>query len=272
MDREQCRSSPGRDARERECIERISPFSVRHANRDTGKPANRRHPDGPRYAALFGDSSYQGATAMAIASLRTIGTFAVAVLVVLPPPSALAQEIGAIPVPAVEVSAGYTFMRDFARHGTSEGHVDFPAGWYLSGAANVNRWFGIVGEFTGSYKNNLDLSTPGWSESSDLRVYTLMAGPRFFRPSGRIAPFAQMLTGVAHLRERREHSGLPNQFTWTTTQFALQPGIGLTVHLTDRVGVRFSGDYRTLIEFDDGADYTHEFRLLSGFTFNWGAR
>jgi hypothetical protein len=89
-----------------------------------------------------------------------------------------------------------------------------------------------------------------------------MGGARFFRPMGRVVPFGQMLTGVAYLR------GTPPN----GARFALQPGVGVTVYLTDRVGVRLSGDYRTLVEFDDGAYYTHEARLISGFTLQWGAR
>jgi hypothetical protein len=33
-------------------------------------------------------------------------------------------------------------------------------------------------------------------------------------------------------------------------------------------------DYRSVIEFvgDEENDYTNQFRVLTGFTFNWGAR
>jgi hypothetical protein len=47
--------------------------------------------------------------------------------------------------PAAELSAGYTFVCDFS-------------GWYVSGAANVNQWFGIVAKGTGSHRNNFDVT------------------------------------------------------------------------------------------------------------------
>ena len=72
------------------------------------------------------------------------------------PHPASAQETGVIPVPVVQVSAGYTFMRDFSDD-LPEG-VNFPAGWYSSGAVNLTRWLAVVGEATGSYKDGFDVS------------------------------------------------------------------------------------------------------------------
>jgi hypothetical protein len=188
------------------------------------------------------------------------------------PAIALAQEHEAIPVPAVELSAGYTFMRDF-QDGPTSGHVDYPAGWYIAGAYNVNRWFGVVLESTRSYRNDLDYSFQDVSTSEDLRVETYLAGGRFFRQYGRLVPFVQVSAGAAHLRDRETVSGAYQyQGTRTATRFALQPGAGFTVYLTDRVGVRFSGDYRTIIDFEEENDYINEFRLLTGFTLHWGAR
>ena len=58
------------------------------------------------------------------------------------------------------------------------------------------------------------------------------------------------------------------------TDFAFQPGGGVTIFLTDRVGVRLAADYRCIVDFVDGGDntYSNEFRFVSGFTFNWGVR
>jgi hypothetical protein len=90
-----------------------------------------------------------------------------------------------------------------------------------------------------------------------------MGGPRFFKKTGRVAPFAQVLAGVA---QRRLES-------WEATDFAFQPGGGVTIFLAERVGVRLAADYRCIVDFDeDENSYWNEFRVLSGFTFNWGAR
>lgn len=202
---------------------------------------------------------------------------AVAVALVAAPSVLSAQEMGGPPMPAVEVSAGYTFMRDMS-DGLPE-KTNFPAGWYAAAAVNLNRWFGIVGEGTGSYKNDLSVTYDTLTLTTNARVHTFMAGPRFSAKRGRLVPYAQVLVGAAHLRtstlfpEAAEFS-ITDRVVVTETEFALQPGGGLSVLVTEHLGVRVGADFRTIIDFVGGADndYTNEFRVLTGFTFNWGAR
>ena len=206
--------------------------------------------------------------------LRAIITL-VAVLS-LTPLQAHAQETG-IPVPRADLSAGYVFMRDFTDVGPDMDKTDFPAGWYFSGAFNATTWFGVVGEVGGSYKNNLEIESFGYHSSTNARAYTFMGGARFFKKTGRIVPFAQFLAGAAHLRAKIHLTpGIPgfgDTITENATDFAIQPGGGVTIYLTNQVGVRLAGDYRTIIEFaEDDNDYTNEFRALVGFTLHWGGR
>lgn len=181
-----------------------------------------------------------------------------------------------MPVPLAEVSAGYTFMRDFSADLPENKDVNFPAGWAFSGAFNPTQWLGLVGEATGSYKNNLNLTFEDLSLSNKARVYTFMGGPRFFKKVGRVAPFAQVLAGVAHMRLESTLPDVPEIQTLSanTTDFAFQPGGGVTIFLNERVGVRLAGDYRCIIDFagSEPSNYSNEFRFVSGFTFNWGAR
>ena len=207
-------------------------------------------------------------------SRSTIGLAVLALSLAAASPAS-AQEPGSIPVPLADVSAGYAFMYDTTNVGERDG-IEFPAGWYLSAAVNPLTWFGIVGEVSGSYRNNMDINYDEWRSTNDARVYTFMAGPRFFKKVGRVVPFAQMLTGVAHMRGK-SHISSPWSGDLTvsesTTDFALQPGGGVTVYLTEQVGVRFAGDYRNVIDFsEDGNDYTNEFRFIGGFTLQWGGR
>lgn len=201
----------------------------------------------------------------------TIVSAFVTVCLAAPRPAA-AQEVGAMPIPLVEVSAGYTFMRDYG----GPGGLNYPAGWVFSGAFNPTTWLGIVGEVTGAYKNDLNFTGPFETLSRDMRFYTFMAGPRIFEKAGRVVPFAQVLVGAAH--RRSETTFIPDprglgEISYGTTDFAIQPGGGLTVLLTEHVGVRLAADYRLIVDFDeDGNDYNHQFRVVSGFTFNWGAR
>lgn len=188
---------------------------------------------------------------------------------------ATAQEGSIIPVPVAEVSAGYTFMRDLNDFHDWDG-TNFPAGWYTSGAFNVTRWMGLVGEAAGSYKNNMFSSNfEGAKASVDGRVYTFMGGPRFFYKRGRISPHLQMLVGATHFRAtgKMTYANLTTTATETDTNFTLQPGGGLTVYLTPSIGARVAADFRTAMNFDGpGTAYNHEVRVSSGLTFNWGRR
>jgi opacity protein-like surface antigen len=198
-------------------------------------------------------------------SIRAIGVLAVGTLLLAPPP-AFAQDVGALPIPIAEVSGGYVFMRD------TDIDENFPGGWYFSGAVNATRWFGIVGEVSGSYKK-LDETFENLTFANRLQLYTFMGGPRFFGQMGRVVPFAQVLAGVAHGRVKvtlpPELRG-PALMKSSATDFAIQPGGGVTVYLSDRVGLRLAADYRSI--FDDEWQSTNEFRALAGFTFGWGAR
>jgi opacity protein-like surface antigen len=202
---------------------------------------------------------------------RVIG--AALVLAVGIPATAWAQETGTPPVPAVELSGGYTFLRDLGDN--SNDAINFPTGWYASTTVNLNRWFGLVGEVTGSYKSNLSLGSEELNLSPDASEHTFMGGPRFAAKAGRLMPFAQFLAGAAHLRASVDMPvELPGHFTMTDTQFAFQPGGGVNVLLTDNLGVHFAGDYRCVVDFNKGSETTHanQFRFLTGFSFNWGAR
>jgi opacity protein-like surface antigen len=207
---------------------------------------------------------------------RSILIAAVLTVLAAGPAAVSAQENGAPPMPAVEVSGGYMFMRDLSDDLPEK--TNFPAGWYAAVGVNLNRWFGVVGEATGSYKSDFSLTMDEVTFSNSARVHTFMGGPRFSAKSGRLVPYAQMLVGGAHVRIKSTIPDLalaaPVSLTFTDTLFAVQPGGGLSVLVTENVGIRVGADYRTIIDFVDGGEneYTNEFRVLAGFTFNWGAR
>lgn len=199
---------------------------------------------------------------------RIIGVALVLMLGI--PAAASAQESGAPPVPIVELSGGYTFLRDL---GDASTDVNFPAGWYASTTVNLNRWFGLVGEVTGSYKSNVNVGVEGLNLSTDASEHTFMGGPRFAGKAGRLMPFGQFLAGAARLRATVDMPmEIPGHYSVTDTQFAFQPGGGVNVLLSDSLGVHLAGDYRCIVDYTDGTSYTNQFRFLTGFTFNWGAR
>ncbi|HXW05200.1 MAG TPA: hypothetical protein VD833_08210 [Vicinamibacterales bacterium] len=206
--------------------------------------------------------------------LRRIGLDVLAVCALCTSPLAVsAQDLVDLPVPVVEISAGYAVMRD------TTGDEQYPAGWYFSGGWNLNQLFGLVAEAGGSYRSqDLSYSPAGIELSDKRRVYTFLAGPRFFHRTGRLVPFVQVLAGLAQReidqREVRVGNSAPSTVSYwrpSYNYFAVQPGGGLTVYLTERVGVRVAGDYRCIVD-ENNDDVRNEYRFLTGFTFHWGNR
>ena len=182
-------------------------------------------------------------------------------------PSASAQEGAPTAQPRIEISGGYSFLHDL----TIE--ENFPAGWYFSTAVNPLDWLGVVGEVTGAYKTmeeNLALEL-------DVQGYTLMGGPRFFRRFGHITPYGQFLMGAAY--GRIEATPLPDlqavlgssSRSESSTEFAIQPGGGISIYMNDHVGVRLSMDYRRIV-FNEEEEDNSEFRMLTGIVIGFGGR
>jgi opacity protein-like surface antigen len=199
-------------------------------------------------------------------SRRLLGLIGLWVLVCGPVPGASAQDVGAIPVPLVEVSAGYAYMRDTSIE------ENFPKGWYFSGGANLTNWFGVAGEITGAYKTFDDVEEiPDFSVKTN--IYTFMAGPRFFAKQGRFVPFAQVLAGAAHLRVKTSVPAMGLSERESETKFAFQTGGGFTILLSENVGIRTAVDYRRImLGEDDGGEDDSEVRGIAGIVFGWGAR
>jgi opacity protein-like surface antigen len=206
---------------------------------------------------------------MAIMSRRLLALIGPCVLLLGPVSSASAQDVGAIPVPLVEVSAGYAYMRDTSIE------ENFPKGWYFSGAANLTNWFGVAGEVTGAHKTFADLQDiPDVVDFSvKTNIYTFMAGPRFFAKQGRFVPFAQVLAGAAHLRVKTSVPVMGISERESETKFAFQTGGGFTILLSENVGIRTAVDYRRIvIGEDEGGEDDSEVRGIAGIVFGWGTR
>ncbi len=118
-------------------------------------------------------------------------------------------------VPTVEISGGYTFLRDV----TDE--INFPAGWYADVAGNFSDWLGFVGMTTGSYKSE-DI----FGVEVDLNIHTFTFGPRFSsRANENVVPFAQVLVGVTRFSGSVNVVGL--DVSESSSDFTLIPGPNL---------------------------------------------
>ena len=166
------------------------------------------------------------------------------------PPRPLGQpsrSVGAYP--GSETSVGWSLLNDFTLNQTSA------LGFYVAGATNFNPWAGVAVEGGGNF---LSLDAFG-VDVLDADIYTVMAGPKFtLRTVDRLAPFGQLLFGVAY--SRADVLG----FRTDDWSFAMQPGGGVDVILTDAVALRVGTDWRVL--FDAGETFT-EFRFSTGVTF-----
>ncbi|HLG54283.1 MAG TPA: hypothetical protein VI485_03065 [Vicinamibacterales bacterium] len=173
---------------------------------------------------------------------------------VLAPRPASAQAAQAAPM--AEVAGGYVFLRDF------EIDESLPAGWFASAAFNLTDMIAVVGEVSGSYAT-IQL----FGAAVDANVHTFMGGARFFRRMDRLTAFAQVLAGVARADGGVDFLGV--QISDSVTDFAIQPGGGVDVRLTERLAARFGADYRRIFSEDSDGN---EFRFLAGMVLGFGSR
>ncbi len=170
--------------------------------------------------------------------------------VLAPCSSALAQ------TPRAEISGGYQALHAL------DGML--PAGWYVEIARNVNRWFGIVGEVSGAYRTNSEPISSNQIADVASTLHTFMSGIRLSaRLNRRIVLVHPVLVGGAHARVRTQ------ALRSSETQFALQPGLGINVAVTDDVGMRVAVDYRRVIVVGDRLD-ENEYRFIVGIVLPFG--
>lgn len=169
-------------------------------------------------------------------------------LVLLLAGTTMAQE-----TPQVEVSAGYSFVRD-----TSGGPGSNLHGGSGSIAGNLNNWFGVVGDF-GGYK------VTGLPSGLDARMFTYLFGPRLsYRQVRAMTPFAQVLVGGAHASARLGGvSGSANAFAFTV-------GGGLDIRASEHVAIRLVQTEYLLTRF--GNQRQDNVRFSAGIVFRFGQK
>jgi hypothetical protein len=164
----------------------------------------------------------------------------------------LAGTAGAQTMPAYDVSAGYSFLRD---HDIDENLH----GWLFSYTGNLTGLFAVVGEVGGNY------SSPSFAGTTiDLSVHSFMGGGKVAsRRSARVTPFGQVLVGG--VRGSISLLGLGE----SSTEFALQYGGGADIWMRSNVGVRAGIDERTIFA---GGETTQETRFNVGIVWAGGMR
>jgi hypothetical protein len=178
---------------------------------------------------------------------RPFEALAVAVVLLFLHSSSAAAQAGS--GPALHLAIGYSYLVDEGIGGAPS--VSYPTGW----AVALTRQLGhsrlaLVGDVGGNYHTNLAVETQA--------LYGFLGGLRFdvWRVS-RLQLFAEGLVGSERFSE-------PGFSQWG---LALQPGVGVDLALTSRMGFRVEGDYRAVRE--EGATF-REARALVGVVFGLG--
>jgi opacity protein-like surface antigen len=142
--------------------------------------------------------------------------------------------------PSAELFGGYSY----ARVGAGSDHINFN-GWNASISGNVGDWAGLVSDFSGYYKNGVD-------------VHSFLFGPRFTR-RGVFSPFVHALLGGV----RASNGG-------SETAFGMALGGGVDAKITDAVAFRvLQADY---FHTRFAGDSQNNLRLSFGIVFRLGSR
>jgi hypothetical protein len=198
--------------------------------------------------------------------MHKLAGLCVLLLLVLP---AAAQE-----APKAELFGGYSYASFEGGNGVDRLNLN---GWNTSVAGNFNRWFGVVGDFSGQY---------GSQAGVDRNTHSFLFGPRFFsRNNERMTPFVHALFGIARAH-REGGSGEPAR---TENAFSTAIGGGLDVKAGEAVAIRLvQADY-FLTRFDEASGIVciqsnilpcpstrtgtqHNFRFSTGVVFRFGGR
>jgi hypothetical protein len=148
--------------------------------------------------------------------------------------------------PAANISGGYSALRE---HGTSDAF--YRAGWTASFATTPPSGLGWTIEAGGNYRRPAGISQ---------RLVALLGGVRFTAARrARMVPFAQGLAGL----ERYSETG------FSENGFAVQPGAGLDLFISNRTAIRVEVDYRWVRA--DPRTF-NELRLVAGVSFAFGSR
>ena len=127
-------------------------------------------------------------------------------------------------------------------------------GWDMALTGNLNRWFGVTGDFSGAYKSQNGVS---------FNNYTYTFGPVVsLRHNEMFTPFAHFLAGGFH------SSAAFGGFSGSGSGFAMMFGGGVDVKATKHIGVR-------AVQFDwlslraNGASDNNNMRISTGLLFRY---
>ena len=137
-------------------------------------------------------------------------------------------------------------------------------GWNFSVAGNVNKWFGVIADFSG-----LTTKTAEQDFEERIRAKTYFFGPQFsYRGNRRVTPFARVLLGASNLNAKETTPGQSAEFS--DTSFSYLVGAGLDIRVSRVIAIRaVQADYIHTKFFGEGQ---HNGRLSFGVVVRLGGQ
>ena len=162
--------------------------------------------------------------------------------------------------PRAEVFGGYQFT-----HASASGESANFNGWNASVTGNINRWFGVTADFSGSYDSESVSGIAGLGDlGGSIHAYTYTFGPVVYaNHEGTFSPFVHALFGGANLGASVSGAG-----SGSTNGFAVIAGGGADAKLSPHLAVRlFQADY-VYLHFDGGS-LNKNVRVSTGLVFRF---
>lgn len=149
-------------------------------------------------------------------------------------------------------------------------------GWGFGVQGNLNKWLGLVGEYSAAHGSSGPLSVAVSGRivlipKVDLRERTFLFGPRVSLRTKPVTVFGHFLLGGGHLKVEDEATG----FTAGNNEFAMAVGGGLDVNLSENFAIRaFQFDYLPIhsdLQLNQGgSSWSRNSRFQAGVVFKFG--
>lgn len=175
--------------------------------------------------------------------------------------------------PRGEISAGYQLLA------FNEDELDetLGKGWYVDVSGNLGPVLSIVVQVSGNYKSYEETESVGGVTSTanaSLKIHEFLGGLRVnARGSRSVVPYAQALFGGVSASIDADitvtaggQTVLSESESDSATDFGMQLGGGVTIWMSEKVGVRGAADYLRIFGDDSGVN---AFRVAGGVVFGF---
>jgi opacity protein-like surface antigen len=168
--------------------------------------------------------------------------------------------LGQTETPKADIFAGYAY-------GRIDANIDYigAQGFGLSVTGNVNRVFGLTGEY--SYgRGDLDSFLGGAGVNTRINTHLALFGPRLHARSEKATGFVHALFGVANAGVGA--SVLGSNISIGDTNFAMGYGGGVDINVSKNFAIRLAQvDY---IPVRVEGEWANNFRFMAGVVFRFG--